>query len=170
MSSEYEAETCDTLNNRKTAIGMRPALIALDHEQLETPLKTDNSTIEGFVNLGMKPKRSKTWDMKWHWLIEKQVLEQLRVYWYKVTNNDADYFTNHHPPIHHVQMRPRYIHTSNLVRTIPFAIRLFKGVLNRVLGYQSFADSLKTIRGKPQSMTEIYHTVRRLNRSRQLIM
>ena len=43
--------------------------------------------------MGIKPKRSKTWDMKWHWLIDKKVLEQLRVYWDIRTNNDADYFT-----------------------------------------------------------------------------
>ena len=60
---------------------MQPALIILDHEQPATLLKTDNSMIEGYVNSGMKPKRSKTWDMKWHWLSDKEVLDQLRVYW-----------------------------------------------------------------------------------------
>ena len=43
LSSAAEAETCGTFNNRKKAIGMRPALITLDHKQLTTPLKTDNS-------------------------------------------------------------------------------------------------------------------------------
>ena len=50
---------------------MRPDLIALDHKQPLAPLKTDNSTTEGFVNSGMKPKRSKIWDMKWHGLRDK---------------------------------------------------------------------------------------------------
>ena len=77
---------------------MRPDLIALEHKKTATPLKTYNSTKEGFVNLGMKPKCSKRWDMKCHWLRDKEVLEQLRVYWYKGTNNDADYFTKYHPP------------------------------------------------------------------------
>ena len=86
----------------------------------------------------MKPKRSKSWDMNWHWLRDKDVLEQLIVYWYKGTNNDADYFTKHHPPIHHRQMHPQYIHTSNLVSKIPQTIRLFGGELNRVPGNQSY--------------------------------
>ena len=60
VSSAAEAEKCGTFNNGKIAIGMRPALITLDHKQPATPLKTDNSTTEGFVNSGMKPKRSKT--------------------------------------------------------------------------------------------------------------
>ena len=85
---------------------MKPSLITLDHKKPATPLKTYNSMTEGFVNSGMKPERSKTWDMKWHWLREKGFLEQLRVYWDKGTNNDADYFTKHHPPIHYCQMRP----------------------------------------------------------------
>ena len=59
MSSADESETCGTFNNGKIAIVMRPELIILDHEKPATPLKTDNSTTEGFVNYGMKPKRSK---------------------------------------------------------------------------------------------------------------
>ena len=58
VSSAAEAETCDTFNNRKTYIDMRPALIALDHKQPATPLETDNSTTEGFLNSGIKPKSS----------------------------------------------------------------------------------------------------------------
>ena len=63
----------------------------------------------------MKTKHSKTWDIKWLWLIDKEVLVQLRVYWDKGTNNDTDYLTKHHPPIHHHQMLLRYIHASNIV-------------------------------------------------------
>ena len=66
VSSAAEAEPCGTFNNGEASIGMRLALIKFDHEQPATPLKTENSTTEGFVKSGMKPKRSKTWDMKWH--------------------------------------------------------------------------------------------------------
>ena len=118
VSSAAESETCGTFNNRKTAIDMQPELITLDHEQPATTIKTENFTTEVFVNLGMKPERSKTWDMNRHWLIDKEVLEQLRLYWDKGTNNDTYYFTKHHPPIHHRQMRSRYIHTPNLTRKI----------------------------------------------------
>ena len=45
-----EAETYGTFKNGKTSIGMRPVLISLDHKQPSTPLKTENSTTEGFVN------------------------------------------------------------------------------------------------------------------------
>ena len=45
-----------------------------------------------------------------------------------------------------------------------------KMMLNRVPGTQSHVNSLKTIRAKPQSMTEKCHTVRRFKHFRQLIM
>ena len=83
--------------------------------------------------------------MKWNWLRDKGVLDQLRLYWDKVTNNDADYFTKHHPPIHHHQMRSRYIHTSNVARKIPQTIILCKYVLNRVPGTNSCVKSLEAI-------------------------
>ena len=149
---------------------MQPALIALDHKQPATPFQTDNSTTEVFVNLGMKPKCPKTWDMKWHRLRYKEVLEQLRLYWDRGMKNDTDYFTKHHPPIHHRQIRPRYIYTSNLVRTISQTIRLCEGMLNRLPGTQSHFDYLKSIRAEPQYMTEKYHTARRLNRPQKHIM
>ena len=149
---------------------MWPDLITLEHQQPATPLKLENSTTEGFLKSGMKPRRSKTWDMKWHWLRDKEVLDQLRVYWEKITNNNADYYTKHHPPIHHCQMRPQYIHTSILVRIIPQTIKLCGGVLNRVPGTQSCIESLKLIQAKPQSMTNKCHVVRQLNRPRQHTM
>ena len=104
--------------------------------------------------------------MKWHWLRDKEVLEQLIIYCYKGTNDDSDYFTKHHPSIHHRQIRPWYIYTLNLVRTIPQTIILCEGVLNRVPGTQSCIESLKVIQEKPQSMTKKFHTVRQLNRLR----
>ena len=110
-----------------------------------TPLKTENSTTEVFLNLGMKPKRSKTWDLKLHWLRDKEVLNKPRVYWGRGTNNDADYFTKRYLPIHHLQMRPRYIHNYNLVRTIPKTIILCKGVLERFPGNNYLFDFIKKI-------------------------
>ena len=59
VSSTAEDEKCGTFNNGKKYINMQPALITLYHKQPATPLKTDNSTTEGFVNSGMNPKRSK---------------------------------------------------------------------------------------------------------------
>ena len=68
------------LQQRKIYIIMQLALIVLDLKQPATPLKTDNHMTELFLKLGMKPKRSKTWGMKWYWLRDKEVFDQLILY------------------------------------------------------------------------------------------
>ena len=98
------------------------------------------------------------------------MLEKLRFYWNIGMDKYAYCFTKHQPTIHHCQMRPSYIHSSNLVSIIPQTIRLCKGVLNRFPFTKSCINSLKMIRSEPQSMTEECPTVRWLNRSKQYIM
>ena len=105
--------------------------------------------------------------MKWHWLRYKEVLEKLRIYWDIGKNNDAYYFTKHHPLIHHHQMLPSYIHTSNLLRKIHHTIRFCEVVLDQVPFTQSCMYSLKTIQFEPQSMTDKFHTFRKLNCTRK---
>ena len=137
---------CVTFNRGKTDIVIQSALITLDHKQPATPLKINNYITDFFVNSGMKQKRSKKWYIKCHWLRDNEVLDQLIVYCDRGTKNDANYFTKHHPPIHHRKIRPRYIHTSSLVRKITQTIILYKCVLNRVPFTHSCINCLKTIR------------------------
>ena len=170
VSLSGEDKTCGTFNSIKTAIDMQPFLTVLYHKQPVTLLKINNSTTELFVNLGMKPKHSKIWDMKWHWLIDKYFLEKFIVYCYRGKNNDSYYSTKHHPPIYHCQMRPWYIHTPNLVKIIHQTIRLCKGELNRFLGTHSCVYYLMTIRSERKFMTKKCHMVRQLNCPRQHIM
>ena len=56
VSSAAEAETTGTFYNAKEVVAILPSLIDLGHKQPPTPLKTDNSTTDGFVNSSMKPK------------------------------------------------------------------------------------------------------------------
>ena len=92
VTSETEAETSGTFNNAKDGVGIQTSLFVLGHKQPPNPCKTENSTTTGFVDSGMKPKRSKIWDMKIHWLHKKYILKQIRLYWCKGDNNNADYF------------------------------------------------------------------------------
>ena len=50
--------------------------------------------------------------MRYHWLREKIAKKHLSVYWAKGSENLADYFTKHHSPSHHAQMRKRYYCTN----------------------------------------------------------
>ena len=50
--------------------------------------------------------------MKLHWLRDYVNKKQFKVTWGKGATNQADYFTKHHPTIHHRRQRPHFIHDS----------------------------------------------------------
>ena len=109
MRSAAEAECAGVFHNSQEAIILRNILEALGHPQPPTRVKTDNTTALSFVKNNIRQRRSKTWDMRWNWLRDERTKEQISVYWDKGINNDTDYFTKHHPPIHHKVSRPKYI-------------------------------------------------------------
>jgi hypothetical protein len=109
MTSAAKAETAGVYSNGQEIIACRISLHALNHPQPATPLKTDNSTSNSFIHANIKQRRSKTWDMRWNWLRDKSTHDKLCIYWDKGSNNHADYFTKHHPPLHHLAMRPHYV-------------------------------------------------------------
>ena len=120
VSSAAEAETVGLFHNCQTAISIRTVLEEMGHPQLATKIKTDNKTANSFVHASMRIKRSKSWDMRYHWLRERAIRKILNIFWDKGSNNDADYFTKHHPPAHHRVIRQRYIlkgfHVSQQLR------------------------------------------------------
>lgn len=76
-------------------------LIALGHPQPPTPIKTDNSTAHGFVYDNINLKKSKSWDMRYYWLRDKEHQKDINFFREPGTQNNADYFTNHHATNHH---------------------------------------------------------------------
>ena len=43
----------------------------MGHHQGHTPIKTDNDTAELFINGTMQKKRSKGFDIKFYWMIDR---------------------------------------------------------------------------------------------------
>ena len=109
VTSAAEAETAALFYNAQTALEIINILNALGHKQSMVNIKTDNETAASFVNDTLKHKRSKAWDVRYHWLIEQQRNKKFKIYWDKGANNLADYHTKHHPPIHHQKVRKNYI-------------------------------------------------------------
>ena len=113
VASAAEAETGGLFHNARTTIPIRQALETLGHPQPPTPIKTDNTTAKHFVTKTLRQKKSKSWDMRYHWLRDRVNQQHFKIYWDKGINNHADYFTKHHPAKHHLEMRKNYIHTAN---------------------------------------------------------
>ena len=109
VSSAAEAEISALFHNAQTSIPIRRLLIALGHPQPPTPIKIDNSTALGYVYNNIHQRRSKSWDMRFHWLRDKETQDHIHVYWKKGTSNDADYFTKTHSTPYHRAQRPRYV-------------------------------------------------------------
>ena len=109
MSSAAEAELGALFINAKEAVYIRQILTEMGHPQPPTPIQTDNSTAEGVVNLKVQPKRTKSMDMRFHWLRDREAQQQFRFYWKPGKTNLADYFTKHHTPSHHKNVRSEFL-------------------------------------------------------------
>jgi hypothetical protein len=110
-ASAAEAETGGLFLNAQEAIPIITALEEMGHKQPPngTPLETDNSTAHDILKAQVRMKRSKAFDMRYHWLKDRIRQNQFNLYWAPGKLNRADYFSKHHPPSHHRLMRYRYL-------------------------------------------------------------
>ena len=112
--------------NAQEAIAFITTLEELGHKQRPIPLKTDNSTANGIMNRTIKRKRSKAFDMRHHWLIDRCDQKQFKVYWAPGAFSLADYFTKRHPASHHKLLRPIYLYEKGKSpNTIQGCIEIF---------------------------------------------
>ena len=51
-------------------------------------------------------------DMRFYWIQDRIRQDYFHVFWKPGTVNLGDYFTKHHPPHRHIEMRPIYLHTE----------------------------------------------------------
>ena len=109
MTSAAEAETGALHHNGIAAIPLRITCEEMGYTQGPTYFKTDNDTAKGFLNSTIRKKKSKAWDMKYHWMKQKIIDKIFSVYWDRGVNNNGDYFTKHHPPTHHKVTRPTFV-------------------------------------------------------------
>ena len=105
VSSFAEAEISGVFHNAQVSIPIRRIVEVLNHPQPPIPLKTENSIANGFIHNNIHQKRSKSWDMRYYWLCEKQTQDMFKKFWEKGLNNYADYPTKHHPTKHHLHTR-----------------------------------------------------------------
>ena len=109
MSSAAEAELGALYINAKEAVYLRQILEELGHSQPKTPIQTDNTTGEGVINNKIQSKRTKSMDMRFHWLPDCEAQGQFNIYWRPGNTNLADYFTKHHAPAHHANIRAEFL-------------------------------------------------------------
>jgi hypothetical protein len=124
-ASAAEAETGALFLNAQEAVPIITALTEMGHPQPPsgTPLETDNTTALGILRAQVRMKRSKAFDMRHHWLIDRVKTKQFNLHWKPGSTNKADYTSKHHPPAYHQKMRPFILHTAVNHTSVPSSVR-----------------------------------------------
>ena len=109
LSSATEAEIGAIFLNCQQAEIIRTTLEELGHPQNTTTIVTDNATANNIINGNAKQKRIKAMDMRYNWILDRQVQRHFQVIWRPGKDNLADYFTKHHSTVHHKRVRSIYV-------------------------------------------------------------
>ncbi len=108
MSLAVEAKNGALYINCCKAVPVRHVLKFLGHPQPPTPIQTDNMIALGMMNQNVM-KKLKLMDMKYHWLQCRISQKQFQHYWATGKTNLGNYFTKHHPVIHHQATRGTFL-------------------------------------------------------------
>jgi hypothetical protein len=118
FASAAESEVGACFHNSQSGAPLRVTLAELGNIHPPTPLRTDNSTAFGILNENIKQKRSKSMDMRYHWLTDRVRQKQFDVYWRPGHENLGNYHTKHHSAQHHKAMRGLILHQENSLQAL----------------------------------------------------
>ena len=77
-------------------------------KQVPTAIQVDNSTAVGIATEEFLQNKSKAMDMRFYWINNRTKQGNFRVFWILGPENLVDYHSKHHPPEHHMAVRPKY--------------------------------------------------------------
>jgi hypothetical protein len=113
VSSAAEAEYASLFLAGKAALPLRYTLDDMNCIQPATPLVTDNSTAEKIANGTCKMRRSKSIDMRYHWIRERCLdFKDFKITWgagSSIMQSIADFLTKPHNSDHTAAMRPYFV-------------------------------------------------------------
>ncbi len=112
VSSATATEYAAAFIVAQAAISIINTLADLGYPQKATEIFCDNLCAVGLANNDFTLKRTKTIDMRYHWIRDQVKLGIFKVTWKAGKLNLADFFTKAHPVKHHIQIRWKYVHMS----------------------------------------------------------
>ena len=118
VTSAAEAEIGGLFVNAKAAVPERHTLVEMGHNQPATPMQTDNTTASDILTKKVQPKRTKSMDMRFHWLRDRGCQQNFRFYWRPGHSNKGDYYTKHHSGAHHKATRPALFTAPAVLRAL----------------------------------------------------
>ena len=84
----------------------------MGYPQGPTPVETDNSPAEGFINETQKETKSRVIKMNFYWLRDKVKNKEFYFFWRSGKLNWANYHSKHHPIWYHRVQRPIILHPN----------------------------------------------------------
>ena len=109
VDSATAAEYAALFIAAQNATPIRTALGKLGYLQDVTEIICDNLCAVGIANNSFKQKRSKTIDMRYHWIRDQVKINNFSVTWKPGVDNLADFFTKAHPVHHHLAIMHNYV-------------------------------------------------------------
>ena len=106
MASVAEAEYVALFMAGQNGAGFRQTLIDLGYPQPTTIILVDNQCARGIATNTVQPKRTKSIDMKYHWIRDRVAQQQFTVLWRPGSLNLADFFTKALPVHVHSSLMP----------------------------------------------------------------
>jgi hypothetical protein len=132
VASAAEAELGALFLNCKEGITFRLTLEELGHPQPQTPVHCDNATTVGIANNTVKRQRSRSMEMRYFWVGDKEAQDINTIKWHPGQENLSDYQSKHHIGFHHLAVRPWYLHEIHSPLVLPRAAR--PSTLKRCVG------------------------------------
>jgi hypothetical protein len=123
VASAADAELGALFLNCKEGIIFRLTFEELGHPQPRTPVHCDNTTTVGIANNTVKRQRSRSMEMRYFWVGDKEAQDIYKIKWHPGQENLADYQSKHHIGSHHQAVRPWYLHEINSPLVLPRAAR-----------------------------------------------
>jgi hypothetical protein len=109
VASASEAEYGALFYNAQMAEPIRHAAKFLGYPQISTIIICDNNSAVGIAKNIVKPKRSRSFDLRFHWIRCRQKQQHIDVLWRPGADNLAVFFTKIHPNNHYSNTRTVYV-------------------------------------------------------------
>lgn len=113
VSSAAETEYASLFVGGKALLPIRYTLLDMDCIQPPTVITTDNAAAKGIATNTCKQRRSKSMDMRYHWIRDRVQLKDFEIIWRPGSESIADYLTKIQPVAMVLKMRKYYVkHTE----------------------------------------------------------
>jgi hypothetical protein len=111
VASAAEAEYASAFLNAQKGEWIRTILSELGYPQPPTLLMGDNKCATGLANDSIKIKRSKSIDMRFHWVRDRIRQGHFDAVWRPGSHNLADFFTKALPVYQHQALMKLLVHS-----------------------------------------------------------